>query len=143
MTDNDAPDATALAAQVEQLQSELETWKGHARKHEDRAKANADAAARVTELESEVSGLKTAAADVPAQVAAALKGHIVAINEIPQETADALLTATEPDALLAQVKALDGLTPAGASAPLEGHRTGGPATNDATEFVQSLFGGSE
>ncbi len=133
----DAPDAAALAAQVEQLQSEIDTWKGHARKHEDRAKANADAATRVTELENEVAALKDAAAGVPAQVAAALKSHIVDIDGISQETADTLLTATEPDALLAQVKALKGLAPAGASAPLEG--TTAPAGSDTESPLARAF----
>ena len=127
------------APTIEQLQSELETWKGHARKHEDRAKANAAAAERVVELEAEAQKYQDLEKTIPAKVAEQLRTHLVTAHSIPEATAATLLTATDPETLLAQVNALQSLSPAGASAPLEGTRTSEGAVDAETTLVRSLF----
>ena len=128
--------------QLEKLQNELETWKGYARKHEDRAKANSDAADKVTTLEAEIANLKDVEAQVPAKVAAALKAHVVALHSIPEDTAAALLTASDPETLMDQVQALQGLVggTVGASAPLEGNRPDSTGGDEMTTFLDALVG---
>lgn len=44
-----------LTAQLEAAQAAAENWKKHSRKHEDRAKENAEAAERVKELEAKLA----------------------------------------------------------------------------------------
>ncbi|WP_036959280.1 hypothetical protein [Promicromonospora kroppenstedtii] len=56
-------EGTAPAPTAEDLAAQLEEWKGHARKHEDKAKANAKAATELAELKrSSMSDAEKAAA---------------------------------------------------------------------------------
>lgn len=78
-TDPGAPppaDPAELAKKLEKALAELETWKGEARKHEERSKANNDAAKRLKELErSSMTDLEQAVATAreEAETAAARK----------------------------------------------------------------------
>lgn len=66
-----AAEAAKPAPTVEELVAQLEEWKGHARKHEDQAKANKTAAAELAELKrSTMSDAEKAAADAVATSAA-------------------------------------------------------------------------
>lgn len=98
-------------------QAEVEKWKALARKHEGVAKTNADAAKRLAEIEDAQKSEAEKAADkiakaeaevstIPAKVADALKGHLVALHEISDEDAELFLTASEPDLLLKQIARL-------------------------------------
>jgi hypothetical protein len=52
---SDTGDQTDWKSLAEQAQAEIEQWKALARKHEDRAKRNYEAATKVKEAESKVS----------------------------------------------------------------------------------------
>jgi hypothetical protein len=82
------------------------------------------------------------AAKVPALVADALRGHLIALHKIPDDKAELFLTATDPALLLRQVTALVGETKKqGNHVPREGatnSNSGGQG--DEREFVRNLFG---
>jgi predicted phage tail protein len=97
----------------------VDFWKQKAREQEKRAKDNADAAKRLSEIEdaqkseSEKVAERLAKADaevanVPSQVAAGLREHLVALHEIDKDDAELFLTATDPELLLKQVTRLVG-----------------------------------
>lgn len=97
----------------------VEFWKTKAREQEKRAKDNAAAAKELEQLkeanksdaEKAADRLSKAEAEVaglPAKVAEALKGHLVARHQIDAEDAELFLTATEPELLLKQVDRLLG-----------------------------------
>lgn len=67
-TDQQAPppadtDGTDYKALVEKAQAEAEKWRSLARKHEERGKSNAEAAARAKTLEEQVAELRKAMAE--------------------------------------------------------------------------------
>ena len=125
-----------------------------AAKHRTEAKANADAARRLAEIEDaqKTEAEKTAdriakadaeVASVPSKVAAALRDHLVALHEIDPDDAELFLTGNEPDLLLKQVTRL--LGQAGKSkktntVPREGN-TPTSSEGEGLETVRALFGG--
>lgn len=58
-----APGTDDPAGQIQRLTADLERWKGLARKHEGRAKQNADAASKAKTVEDQLSELRTQIAD--------------------------------------------------------------------------------
>lgn len=95
----------------------VEFWKTKAREQEARAKSNAAAAKRLTELEDaqkteaekatdRIAKAEAEAASVPAKVAEALKGHLVELHGIDSEDAELFLTAGDPELLIKQVTRL-------------------------------------
>lgn len=82
---------------AEKRATELEA---RVKEFEDRDKSDAEKVAdRVAKAESEVAG-------IPAKVAEALKGHLVALHEISDEDSELFLTATDPELLLKQIARL-------------------------------------
>jgi len=81
-------------------QKDREDLAGRLKQIEDRDKTEAEKAAeRLAAAESEV-------AKVPTKVTDALRTHLVALHEIPDEDAELFLTASDPDLLLKQVTRL-------------------------------------
>lgn len=67
----DTVDVAALQKQLEEANAEKEKWQGLSRKHEDRAKSNADAAKRLAEVErSAMSDQERAVAEAAAKARA-------------------------------------------------------------------------
>lgn len=90
---------------------------------------------RVTKAEQAVEG-------VPAQVAAALKTHLVELHKISDDDAELLLTAQDPDLLLKQVARLVGQEKNGTHrVPREGRSPQPAPANDEQAFVRELFAG--
>jgi hypothetical protein len=90
-----------------------------AAKYRTEAKANADAAKRLAEIEDSqktetekaaerIAKAEAEVAAVPTKVAAALRDHLIILHEIDQDDAELFLTANEPDLLLKQVTRLVG-----------------------------------
>lgn len=92
-------------------------------------------AEKVTKAEAEV-------AQIPARVAEALRGHLVALHEIPADDAELFLTANDPELLLKQVQRLVGRESErkkqGNVVPREGN-TSKNVGGDEREAVRSLF----
>ncbi|AWH14406.1 head scaffolding protein [Mycobacterium phage TChen] len=102
----------------------VEYWKAKSRENEKRAKANAEAAKRLAEIEDaqksdaektaeRISKAEAEVAAVPQKVAEALKSHLVALHKISDEDAELFLTATDPELLLKQVSRLVQAAPQG------------------------------
>lgn len=135
-----------LQEQVAALTAEVETWKGHSRKHEDRAKAAGDAAAKLAEAEQKLAEVEVATAEKLAEQTAeslgTLRAALIKAHGI-DDNAVSLLTATDAETLQAQVASITALrgTPAPSpSAPLEGTST--PPAEDASRvFARELFAG--
>lgn len=106
--------------QTEQKPTEtVDFWKSKAREQEKRAKENADAAKRLSEIEDaqkseaekaseRIAKAEAEVASVPAKVADALREHLVALHDIDKDDAELFLTATEPELLLKQITRLVG-----------------------------------
>jgi predicted phage tail protein len=125
MSENNA-EATATETPGTEQQSEaqkptetVDFWKAKAREQEKRAKENAEAAKRLSELEDAQKSETEKAADriakaeaevasLPTKVADALRTHLVALHEIDKDDAELFLTATDPELLLKQVTRLIG-----------------------------------
>lgn len=133
----------------------LEFWRDQAREQEKRAKSNAAAAKKLSELEESqktqaqkdadrVKAAEDEVASVPAKVAEALKTHLVELHKIDAEEAELFLTATDPDQLLKQVAALvakSGKRKNNNYVPNEGKTTTAPeADAGMREFARNLFG---
>lgn len=127
-----------------------------AARHRTEARANADAAKRLAEIEesqkseAEKTADRIAKADaevssIPAKVADALREHLVTLHEIDKDDAELFLTGTEPELLLKQVTRLlgqsDKLKKQGNRVPREGQtpnlKTG---DEDRRAFVRHLTG---
>jgi len=153
-----ATEATATETTDQEQQKPTETvdfWKEKAREQEKRAKANAEAAKRLADIEDaqKTEAQKTAeriakaeaeVATIPAKVADALRESIVALGVVPAEH-KGLLTASDPTALLEQVKSIQALVSdkrkSGNRAPAEGQTPPPPAEDEALATVRGLFGG--
>lgn len=91
---------------------------------------------RVTKAEAKV-------AEIPSQVAAALREHLIAIHKIEKDDADLFLTATEPDLLMKQVSRLtsrEGVKRGGNYVPREGTSSNKNQPTDERETARQLFG---
>lgn len=95
----------------------VEKLRKEAAKYRTEAKANADAAKRLSEIEDEkksesekvadrIAKAEAEVASVPTKVAAALRDHLVALHKISDEDAELFLTASEPELLLKQIDRL-------------------------------------
>lgn len=155
MSDDNNTEATVTGATEDtnpEQQRPAETvdfWKEKARLQEKRAKDNAAAAKELAEIresqksEADKIADRIAKADadvaaIPAQVAAALKDHLVTLHGIDAEDAELFLTAAEPELLLKQVARLVGQsdkTPQGNHVPSEGRTSSGatPLNGDGLE----------
>jgi len=99
---------------LEDLQKELETWKGHARTWEDRAKANKTAAdklkeiedANKTELEKALERVTALETELNSSKQSALRSSIIAEFKIDQEDAEIFLTAQDEETLRLQAEKL-------------------------------------
>lgn len=130
VTDNSAADADVSqeTPTVEDLQAQLEEWKGHARKHEDRAKENHTRAkeyeATLTETEERALRLEQELAEAKAAPVEAVRQAFADVYRL-DAAAVSLLNADTIDGLKQQVSALlevRGTAAPGPTAPLEGTR---------------------
>ena len=103
--------------------------------------------AQKTETEKAADKIAKAEAElaaIPAQVAEALRIHLVALHEIDPEDAELFLTATDPDLMLKQVTRLLGQDKRRKNhVPREGQtpHTAAGETDEMREFTRALFGG--
>ena len=161
----EAPVTETPAEPTDEQQKPTETvefWKQKAREQEKRAKENAGAAKRLTEIEdsqkteAEKTADRLAKADaevtsVPSKVADALREHLVALHEIDPDDAELFLTGSEPDLLLKQVTRLlaqkgeqsDNRKKNGNHVPKEGNNPSSSDGGDDRAFVRQLFAPSE
>jgi hypothetical protein len=124
-----------------------------AAKYRTEAKANADAAKRLAEIEDAQKSEAEKAADriakaeaevatVPAKVAAALREHLISLHGIDKDDAELFLTANEPELLLKQVDRLAARSTEGKRrnnvVPREGN-TSQPKDDPMREFARDLF----
>jgi hypothetical protein len=128
-------------------------WKAKAREWEKRAKANADAATRLTQIEEsqksetqKLADAKTAAEKAAAEAQAdALRWRIAAKHQISDEDAELFLTGIDEETLTKQAKRLterdSDRKKQGNHAPKEGANTTA-APNDERAFARELFGSS-
>jgi hypothetical protein len=128
-----------LKATAKTQGDELKTLRPKARRLdelEEAAKSDAEKTAeKIAKAEAEL-------ASIPAQVAAGLRAHLIALHEIDAEDAELFLTATDPELLLKQAARLagqDGKPRKKNHVPREGTN---PRPNESTEaaFVRELFG---
>ena len=134
----------------------VEFWKQKAREQEKRAKDNASAAKRLAEIEDaqksetqraadKVAAAEAEIATIPAKVADALRGHLVALHKIDSADAELFLTATDPDLLLKQVERLVAQADKSKKrnhVPREGNNPE-PGENSMHAFARQLFHGGE
>jgi hypothetical protein len=150
-----APDQGDTGQQPDPKPTEtVDFWKEKAREQERRAKANAEAARRLAELEesqktdAQKAADKLAAAEaevaaVPAKVAEALREHLVTLHSIDEQDAELFLTGTTPELVLKQAARLlerrTGTSKRTNHVPREGNNPQ-PGTDDMREFTRDLFG---
>jgi len=124
----------------------VDFWKDKARKQEDRAKANAEAAKQLPIVSERLAVAEAEAATVPAKVAEALKTHLVARHEINAEDAELFLTATDPELMLKQIDRLLAQSQSGKRrkntnyVPDQGNADNAEKTSHMREFARQLFG---
>ena len=124
-----------------------------AARYRNEAKSNAEAAKRLAQLEEaqksdtekvadRIAKAEAEVASVPAKVAEALKGHLVALHGIDEKKAELYLTATEPELLLRQVTGLVELTdkPKKNHVPREGATPPSQPHTEELAFVREIFG---
>lgn len=126
-------------------------WKARARDWEKRAKANADAATKLTELEESqkteaqklADARDAAISDAAAARAEALRWRVAAKHGISDEDADLFLTGTDEETLTKQAARLAQTTSSKKNSRVvsrEGTTTSKPAESDVREFARNLFG---
>ena len=157
MTTTNSNDAnkneTGEPADTAALQAEIDKWKALARKHEDRATANADAADALAQLQQESKSEADKVAERIAKLEQdnnsvrtdALRLRIAAKHKISDEDADLFLTGTDEEALTAQAKRLAAhqAEKKSSSSVVAGEGTNKPIktgdTSDVGEFAKRLF----
>lgn len=129
----------------------VEFWKEKAREQEKRAKANADAAKRLADIEeSQKSGAQKAADRIAAlekqaadSAREALRFKVASKYGISDEDADLFLTASDEETLTKQATRLadrvDTQKKQGNRVPKEGTSTTAPVDSADRDFVRSLF----
>ncbi|MGC5249460.1 hypothetical protein ACPXB3_21350 [Gordonia sp. DT219] len=136
-------DATGQQGQAQPKPTEtVDFWKQKAREQERRAKANADAATRLAEIEESQKSEAQKAADRVAQLeqeassarAEALRFKVATKFGIGDEDADLFLTATDEETLTRQAERLAERNKApaptpGVYVPQSGHQPSAPALN--------------
>lgn len=132
----------------------VEFWKAQARENEKRAKANADAATRLAEIEESqkteaqrLTDAKTAAeAETATARTEALRWRIAAKHGISDEDADTFLTGTDEESLTKQAERLTALAKTGEPTPgprpdlSQGSHTGTPSASPAQDFANFMTG---
>lgn len=151
-TTTEAADTATEATETEpDLSAEVEKWKSLAKKHEARAKDNADKAKRFDEIEeSSKSELEKATARAEAAEKALATARLdsdrasVALSKGLTPTQAKRLVGTtreeleaDADDLLADLKASSATPP---RAPDQKRTTTSAAADDEREFVKNLFG---
>lgn len=156
-TETTATDAPASTTDEQPKPTEtVDFWKQKAREQEKRAKENADAAKRLTEIEDSqkseaektadrIAKADAAVATIPNQVADGLREHLIALHEIEADDAELFLTGTDPELLLKQVSRLlaqkneqsDTQKKKGNKVPSEGGRPT-PTTDQKRAFLRDL-----
>ncbi len=143
----DTPDATPKPSET------VDFWRQKAREQEKRAKENAEAAKRLSELEDaqkpetekaadRIAKAEAEVASVPAKVAEALREHLVALHEIDKDDAKLFLPANDPELLLKQVTRLIGQSDKRKKpnhVPREGKTTVPSGEDPMREFTRGLF----
>jgi len=132
---------------------ESNDWKARAREWEKRAKANADAASRLAELEEsqkseaqKLADAKTAAEKEASDARAeAMRWRVAAKHGVSDEDAELFLTGTDEETLTKQAQRLgereSDRKKNGNVASKEGTNSNErPKTNDVREFTRGLFG---
>jgi len=124
-------ESTTEDAPAQKPTETVEFWKQKAREQEKRAKENAEAFKRVTELESEVEKARGEAAEAVKQVAEvearAARLQVALDKGLPVDLVDRLRgddaesLSADADALLALINKGSGDTDRGAYVPVEGH----------------------
>lgn len=115
-------------------------WKASSRFWERRAKANAEAAKALPDVEAERDALAT---ELETVKTTALRAKVAATHGISDEDAAMFLTGTEEKELTAQAERLAALrTPTGALFDPTAGKTGNPAPTDDLAAVAALFGRS-
>lgn len=107
-------DSQTVEPTIEDLQKDLETWKGHARTWENRAKENKNAADQIkaiedankSELERAQERLAELEAELNSSKETALRSSIIAEFALDPEDAEVLLTASDEAGLRAQAERL-------------------------------------
>lgn len=146
-------DESTETPSVEELQRQLDEWKGHARKHEANAKANKSAAeeldrikaANMTEAEKTAKALRDAEARATKAEAEAARLRVATKHGLTEADAELLTTVSDEDAMnkLAERLAAAATTPAPTPAvqpnPGQGNRTSSNgATTPAELFAAQL-----
>lgn len=161
MTGTDAT-ATGATEQTTETQTDQTTdaekaevdWKAKSREWEKRAKANADAATKLAEIEEsqktetqKLTDAKAAAEKAADEARAdALRWRIAAKHQISDEQAALYLTGTDEATLTKQAEGLANLTAStsksktGNYVPKEGTNAGAGSPTDERTFVRELFG---
>lgn len=152
-TDTTDTTSTAEATQNETTEKVEIDWKAKSREWEKRAKANADAAAKLAEIEEsqkteaqKLTDAKAAAEQAAAEAKAdALRWRIAAKFGISDDKADLYLTGTDEDTLTKQAQGLAEMTSttktkSGNYVPKEGSTSGESKPNEMREFTRQLFG---
>lgn len=127
-------------------------WKAKSREWEKRAKANADAATRLAEIEesqkSETQKLIDAAAEADKAAATAkaeaLRWRIAAKHQISDDDAELFLTGTDEDSLTKQAERLmerDSTRKNNNNVVSKEGTATKPTTSDMREFTRNLFAG--
>lgn len=149
-TSDTTTEATTDTTQTNPAET-VEFWKSKAREQEKRAKANADAAKRLaeieeaqkTEAEKAADRIKQAEADTEKARAEALRLRIAAKHGISDEHADLYLTGTDEETLTKQAEGLSKLASDrkknGNVVPREGS-TSTAAPDDERAAARALFG---
>lgn len=149
--------STEQAAEPTKPTETVDFWKQKAREQEKRAKENAEAAKRLSEIEDaqksesekaaeRIAKAEAEVASIPVKVADALREHLVALHEIDKDDAELFLTANEPELLLKQVTRLLGQSDKRRKqnnvSPREG--TNPQSGNDEMrEFTRNLFAATD
>jgi hypothetical protein len=125
--------------------ADYEDLKEKAGKYDDLEQANKSDLDKANER---ATTAEAKAAEIPAEVAKALRVHLVALHEISADDAELFLTATDPELLVKQVNGLIGRAGAATDAarkngnrvPREGtNPPAGGEDSDMREFVRGLF----
>jgi membrane protein involved in colicin uptake len=147
---NVADPATTTEPDAVKPTETVEFWKQQARENEKRAKANADAAKRLeqieeanqSEAEKAAKRLAQAEQDATAARAEALRFRIATRHGISDEDADTFLTGTDEDTLMRQAQRLVALAKPGTPAPdpSQGSRGQAADPDDMNQRLRAALG---
>lgn len=133
----DLPDDHPLVKAYERVKADNKVLKPKAQLVDDAENAKKTDAQKIADLQGKVDAL-------PAEVALALREHLVELHSIEQDDADLFLTGATPELMLKQVKGL--LEKSGGTGPKRGNhvrREGTPqqrsqGSDETRDFVRTL-----